>query len=337
MKFKRKACFCGVVGAHGAGDGLKRRAMAVNLSVKRRVEPRRGDLRTGCDAAAVAREESGGSEDRAHAVYFWLRKSGGGKPDAIRAQGQHGAWRGGVARRRKIGEGKSAVGIEDYAHAVFYHQLVKIKSRMTGIVFHIGLSNLVGLENMLRAAGAKAPTAIRRAVNHTGDKARTAMVGALAAQTGMKKSVMKRALKPLKAHAGGPAGFVVGRGSLDYQIIAKGGDVALKYFKPKEKGFGVLAYPWGKTHFYPGGFTNSGVIWRRRRLIKNLHGHAVRNVEGGKWSGKMKIVNSGVFIAEEMIKDASAKAFFDVAQRDLAARLEHELEWVMGHGPAGPS
>ena len=199
---------------------------------------------------------------------------------------------------------------------------------MSNIVFKIELDGAKELQNMLAAAGVKAPQAIRRAINHTGDKAKTAMARALAKQTGMKVGVMKRALKPLRASDGSATGFVPGVGSLEYVLRCKGGDVSLKYFRPVERGGGVYARPFGVQRFYPGAFTKSGP--RGKRIVNpKFHGHVMENIAGGAWRGKIRVVRSGVNIAAEMVKGESAATFHKVVESDLLPRLRHELLRVL--------
>lgn len=196
------------------------------------------------------------------------------------------------------------------------------------LVIKIEFAGAKELGNMMAAAGVKAPQAIRRAINHTGDKAKTAMARSLAKQTGMKVSTMKRALKPLRAFDGSAEGFVQGKGSLEYVLRCKGGDVSLKYFRPVERGGGVYARPWGVQRFYPGAFTKSGP--RGKRIINpKFHGHVFANAAGGAWRGKIKIVRSGVNIAEEMVKGESAATFHRIVEADLLPRLSHELLRVL--------
>ena len=155
------------------------------------------------------------------------------------------------------------------------------------------------------------------------------MVKSLTAQTGLKSSTIKRALKAKKAFDGGPNGFVAGSGSTEFQIISRGGDVSLKFFHPVEKGGGVSAKPWGQTKFYPGAFRKSTYGNKFRRINQKFHGHAMRNVAGGAWRGKISVVKSGLMIPEEMISGETAAAFYRVCETDLAARMEHELLWIM--------
>jgi hypothetical protein len=199
---------------------------------------------------------------------------------------------------------------------------------MSNIVIKVEFDGAKELSNMLAAAGVKAPQAIRRAINHTGDKAKTAMARALAKQTGLKVSVTKRALKPLRASDGSATGFVPGKGSLEYVLRCKGGDVSLKYFRPIERGGGVYARPWGVQRFYPGAFMKSGP--RGKRILNpKFHGHVMENIAGGAWRGKIKIVRSGVFLAAEMVKGDSAAAFHKVVESDLLPRVRHELLRVL--------
>lgn len=168
--------------------------------------------------------------------------------------------------------------------------------------------------------------AITRALNHTGAKARTAMIKSLTAQTGLKRKTIVKTLKVRKAAQ---------RGDLSYTIYSRGGNISLKYFDPKETKGGVSAKPFGRRQRYPGYFMKSGRSKnygkgfigpiKGRRLLKKLGGHVYRNVEGGKWRGKMELQDSGVVIPQEMVSGATEAAFYDVAQRDLVDRLGHEL------------
>lgn len=200
---------------------------------------------------------------------------------------------------------------------------------MSGIVFKIEFVGSKEMQNMLAAAGVKAPQAIRRAINHTGDKAKTAMARAMAKQAGLKVSVMKRALKPLRASDGSATGFVPGKGSLEYVLRCKGGDISLKYFKPVERGGGVYARPWGSQRFYAGAFTKSGPRGKRVANSSKFRGHAMRNVTGGAWGGKIAIVRSGVYLAKEMVSGESAATFHRVVASNLVPRLRHELLRVL--------
>jgi hypothetical protein len=186
------------------------------------------------------------------------------------------------------------------------------------IQIRIDASSIEHLGNLIGAAGPQAPQALRNAVNHTGKKARTAMVKALAPQTGLKQKVLKKALKMSQAFSGG----VGGGGRESFVIRAKGGNIALKYFHSREKGKGVTASPWNGPRSYAGAFKLVG--WRpHRHKTAAFHGNVMRRAGESKYP--LKLVKSGLDIPDEMVKDASRASFFRVVQSDLTPRLFHEL------------
>jgi hypothetical protein len=73
---------------------------------------------------------------------------------------------------------------------------------VAGIEIKASFAGFDRLANLIGAAGKQAPMALQRAINHTGDKAKTAMVRSLTAQTALKRQVIVRALKVTRA---GPA------------------------------------------------------------------------------------------------------------------------------------
>ena len=65
-------------------------------------------------------------------------------------------------------------------------------------MFSVGEVDVKGLrqfENMLGALGAEAPKAVNRALNRTGDMAKTQVVKALARQTGLPQKLIRRSVK----------------------------------------------------------------------------------------------------------------------------------------------
>jgi len=187
--------------------------------------------------------------------------------------------------------------------------------------------DLTRFANKLEALGENAPLAIGRALNHTGAKARTAMIRSLTKQTGLKRKVIVRALKVNPVKYGNPKiGRLDARSS--YIIESRGGNISLKYFDAREVRKGVSAKPWGKRRLYPGTFIRGG-LHPNRVGISKLGGHVFRNVEGGKWRGKIEKVKSNLTIPEEMVQGATEAAFFQVVQSDLPKRLEHEMDILM--------
>lgn len=190
-----------------------------------------------------------------------------------------------------------------------------------GLVAQLDASAIARLGNQISAAGAKAPIALARAINHTGDKARTQMTRELTNQTGLKRATIVRALKESKASAG----------SLTYAITSRGGNVSLKYFGARETRPGVSAAPWGRRRVYFGSFMKAG--WWPKRVTKgNWHGQVFRRAGGKTGSGvdRFEKVKSGLFIPREMVTGATKAAFEQSVAANLPARLSHELGRVLG-------
>ena len=191
----------------------------------------------------------------------------------------------------------------------------------SSLALKLDAKDLDRLGNLIGAAGKRAPVALARAINHSGDKARTRMIRALAGQTGLKVGTTKRALRTTKAGAGG----------LTYVIRSRGGDIRLKYFGARETRRGVSAAPWNKRSIYPHTFLKAG--WWPRRVVKPSWNGQVFERMGSKTKTGMdrfETVRSGLLIPDEMVKGASADAFYSAVDQDLAARLAHELLQVIG-------
>lgn len=181
----------------------------------------------------------------------------------------------------------------------------------------IDVSNILAAGRIFERAGKEAPKAISRAINHTGDKAKTQVTRALVAQTGLKRPVIVRAVKPTRASLG----------SLSYVLKSRGGDVRLQFFSPREKGGGTEARPWNKPRIYAGAFTRQGFVKRVPFTKPGMAGHVFKR----KGKGRLPIAQakSGLFIAEEMIKGASEAAFQQSVAADLPGRLDHELSLIL--------
>lgn len=200
------------------------------------------------------------------------------------------------------------------------------------------VSGMVRLSNALgRLSSHEKHLALQRAVNHTGDKARTKVIRALVKQTGLGYGVIKRAVRTGNAWGAGAdaSTFREGRGSLTYVLSSKGGDISLKYFKARETSAGVTAAPFGKRALFPNTFMKGGKFPGSRVEAKGLNGH-VYSREGamvprgrGRYKGKMrqplKFHDSGVIIPAEMLQGATADAFRSVVESDLPPRVMHEI------------
>lgn len=178
------------------------------------------------------------------------------------------------------------------------------------------LSQVNRISNALKAAGNKLDLVMVRAQNHTGAMARTAMIRALVPQTGMKRKTMAKALKAKKAFNGG-----------NFEIKAKGGNVRLMFFKPRETRKGVTAAPWNKRTVYPGTFMKGGRFPKRVPLKTK---GAVLQRAGKARLPLAAAPRSGLYIPTEMVSGNSEAVFYATVQREMPGRIAHELYRVLG-------
>jgi hypothetical protein len=174
------------------------------------------------------------------------------------------------------------------------------------------VASLLSVENVLKQLGNQAPHAIRRAVNHTGDRALTQVTRTLAKQTGVKYSAVKKALFTQRA--------TYSRAS--YTIRSKGGYIPLKEFDARQTAGGVSAAVWGKRRVYPHSFIVPSMgnnvfvrVGKERRPIRIMWGPALPN---------------------ELVKDETAEIFLSTVASLLPARVAHEVQAILhGHAPRG--
>ncbi|WP_202048111.1 phage tail protein [Agrobacterium vitis] len=194
------------------------------------------------------------------------------------------------------------------------------------------VSGVKRLENAMgRLDGPQKRIVLQRAVNHTGDKALTQVSRTLAKQTGLPYGVIKKALKVRKATGTGisrETGEIVSftDASFNYTITARGGDIALKYFKARETKAGVTAAPFGKRTLFAGAFMKGG-RFPGRVNAPSLHGHVFRRA--GKGRNPIELQNSGVVIPAEMVSGASAKVFTETVETSLPTRVMHEIGYLI--------
>ncbi|MDO9428427.1 MAG: hypothetical protein Q7T93_16545 [Methylobacterium sp.] len=196
---------------------------------------------------------------------------------------------------------------------------------MSGLTFS-GDGLLQRFSNQLGELGARAPIALARALNHTGAKAKTAVIRNLVVQTGLKRSTIVRAVKVKKATAANEQ-FSYG-GSLTFTLTTTGSDISLKFFEPKETRAGVSAAPRGRRQLFHGTFTKGGRFPNRKGPV--MGGHVFTNVSmGHAWRGEVRLENSGVYIPDEMLQGATAAAFDRIMGSELEARVSHEIGLLM--------
>ena len=184
-----------------------------------------------------------------------------------------------------------------------------------GVSIKVDASSLTRVSNLLHSAGKNAPLAMIRAVNHTGDKARTQMRRVLVTQTGLKMKTIRKAVTSKRAFNGGA-----------YEIKSRGGNVRLMFFGARETQKGVSAAPWNKRQVYPGTFMKGGLFPNRKGMVAG--GAVVRRA--GKGRHPLHGVKSGLFIPTEMVTGSSEGAFYSTVESALPDRLAHELYRILG-------
>lgn len=128
---------------------------------------------------------------------------------------------------------------------------------------------------------------LAQSLNQAGKGIRHQSVPAEAAQTGLPVGTIERAQQTIEATAS----------SLSFTILAKGGNVRLKFFGPQESGQGVVAHPWNKSTFYHRAFTMGG---RPGSRVPLRFGGEVK-MRAGSSRLPLKTVRSGLFIPDEML------------------------------------
>lgn len=152
-----------------------------------------------------------------------------------------------------------------------------------------------------------------RAVNRTGDMARTQVYRSLAKQTGLKRGVIVRAVRTTRSDPG----------SLAYTMRAQGGDIALKYFGPRETRAGVSAAPFGRRRVFAGTFLKGG-RFPMRKAIAAFKGNVMFRTGPARFP--VDVEQSGVIIPNEMVKGATKAAFEATVAKVLPQRIAHEIK-----------
>lgn len=158
--------------------------------------------------------------------------------------------------------------------------------------------------------GRRFPKVLPRIVNQVGNRAKTQVIRALTRQTGLPRKTIVTAIgKPATARPG----------RLAYEMQTAGGNIRLKYLKPRETRAGATAIPWNKRQLFAGTFILGGQFPNRHGLVRD--GHVMRRI-GGR---KLTFARSGMFIPVEMTTGATAAAFEQTAAPLLKTRVEAAL------------
>jgi hypothetical protein len=191
------------------------------------------------------------------------------------------------------------------------------------VVFEIDTKPFDEIANKLAAVGKNINPALARAVNHTGDKARTQVARTLAKQTGANYGAVRKALGTKLASPS----------TLVYRIIGTGGYMSLKEFGARQARSGVSAAPWGKRRLFPHTFivgTLGGHVFVRKSKWDGHIGPSDRHVFIRKGKGKARIHKLwGPAIPKEMVKGQSRQTFETTVASELPARVEHEISVIL--------
>lgn len=175
-----------------------------------------------------------------------------------------------------------------------------------------GIRRFHQLANELGAA--KARTVYSRAINDTGAKAATATGRALAKQTGLPARTGAKAVK--KRVRANP-------GNLQFRINTQGGQIRVKYFKPRETAGGVSAAPRNNRQVFVGTFMRAG-WWPTRVNKPGWNGQVFYRV--GK---KFAVAKTDVYIPTEATTGETAETF-DRGKNALDVRVTHYLKRLAG-------
>src|SRR5262245_29298618 len=165
----------------------------------------------------------------------------------------------------------------------------------------IDARSIVSVADAYAQAGIAAPIAIARALNWTGNKARTQVARTLSRDTGVGYGVIRNALRTTPAS---PA-------KLTYEIGVAGAHVPLAEFHARQAGRGVSAAPWGQRR-----------ICQHTFIAEQLGGQVFKR-EGRARLPIRKLWGPSLPI--ELARGASPGAFEKSVAADLPQRLAHEL------------
>lgn len=168
-------------------------------------------------------------------------------------------------------------------------------------------------QNQLAAVGAgKARVAMARAVNYAGRKTAVQVKRALVKQTSIPRAIVNSAVKTkAAAHKGNSA--------IEFVIYARGSELPLRDFKPRQFAFGVRAKVWGRMQRFPSMF---GAPGDNPSVIAALNGHIFHRTG----ASRLPIEKAyGPSIPKEMVLAETKETFLRFSREELEKRLRHEL------------
>lgn len=190
---------------------------------------------------------------------------------------------------------------------IYFGEIMAIKMRWAD-------RHLAHYAELLDRLAVEAPNVLPRIVNQVGNRAKTQVIRNLAAQTGLpRRTIVKAVGDPATARA---------NGRLSYEMTTRGGFIRLAYLGPRETRAGVVAKPFGNARLYPGAFMKGGKF-PRRVAVPKFGGQVMRRVD--KAGRRITQVRSEVRIPQEMTTGATKAAFERIAAPLLRDRVEAML------------
>jgi len=169
-------------------------------------------------------------------------------------------------------------------------------------------ANLAKFGKAIHRLNTEFPKVLPQEINKVGNRVRTQVVRTLTKQTGLPKKTIQKAV--------GTEGATPGK--LFFTMKSAGGDIRLRFFKPRETRKGVVAKPWGKHTLFAGTFMKGGKF-PKRVDVAQLTPDVWRRLN--KSGSRITQQRSGVRIPVEMITGATAEAFDKMAGPLLEQRV----------------
>jgi hypothetical protein len=189
-----------------------------------------------------------------------------------------------------------------------------------------------GIENMLAAAGARAPVAIARALNRAGEPAKNAYLRQLRVILGLKnwRYANKQGQSAIQVLKNRTSARNANPARLEYSLVGFGEGFNAKYYDPKEAPVGANINWLGSRKTIAHSFYLGGAF-PNRKVARGLTYKAVfRRGGDGKWTGLDRPKGPGV--PEAMNTSAAQAVWLAHARARLPKEMSHQLYAILaGH------
>lgn len=164
---------------------------------------------------------------------------------------------------------------------------------------------------------AQFPNVLPRIINQVGNRAKTQVTRTLTKQTGLPRKTIVKAI-------GNPG--LARKGSLSYDLKARGGFIRLKYLAPRETRKGVSAKPFGQRRIFAGSFMKGGKF-PNRQVVPKFNGHVFQRID--KAGKRLTYTRSDVRIPWEMTTGSTKAAFERTAAPLLQQRVDAAIKKLL--------